>query len=264
MTVVMYDSVTVGEIPGDAPAVAGYVDGNFANYDELVKRFRKARHLSIAVQADADADCLDVEPGDAVPAQAPRWFHQQKARGLARPCFYTSVSAAEPLIGLLAGAGIPRSTYRLWTAHYTNRPHLCNAACGFGMLTTADATQWTDTALGRNLDQSECQDSFFAVVLPPKPADPHHYGWFTADPFELAGKKLVERAIVEAYDRKRRHPLIHRPGLHKLRGQCTILADRIETVAHEQAINGKDDLGVDHRSWRVKQLDRRALGQRLA
>lgn len=158
----MYDSVTLTEIPSDAAAVAGYVNGRWPTFPQLASRFPKARRISIAVTAEADADVLDVERGDATPAQAPKWVRRQAARGVKLPVVYCSVSDARTVLGVLAASGIKRSQIRLWTAHYTGKPHRCSAACGFGLSTTADATQYTDRALGRNLDASLVTDAFLA------------------------------------------------------------------------------------------------------
>ena len=169
MTLTMFDSINVGNIPAGAAAVAGYVNGRWPTYNELVAKFPKAHVLGIAVTSWADAECLDVEPGDATPAVAGAWVKRQEARGVKRPVVYTSVSQAKALIDALAVLGIRRGDVRLWTAHYTGTPHLCSSACGFGFTGTADATQWTDKAYGRSLDASLVADGFFGVPAP-KPA----------------------------------------------------------------------------------------------
>lgn len=158
---VMYDSVTLDAIPADAPAVAGYTSGRFPTFAQIPGRWPKARHLSIAVSSSHDAECLDVEPGDATPAVAAGWVKRQIARGVKRPVVYCSVSQAPALLRTLASAGINRNEIRLWTAHYTFRSHLCDKTCGFGFTGRADATQWTDRALGRNLDQSLVDPGFW-------------------------------------------------------------------------------------------------------
>jgi hypothetical protein len=160
---IMYDSITLEDIPGDAPAVAGYVGGNWPTYLQLRKRFPHARRLSIAVNAGEPAECLDVEPGDATADQAAEWVRRQIGRGVKRPVVYTSVSAAQDLVARLDAAGLVRKAYRLWTAHYTGHPHICGPQCGFGMRVHADATQYTDRALGRNLDESLCTTDFWAT-----------------------------------------------------------------------------------------------------
>jgi len=152
----MFDSVTPDEIPAVAEAVAGYVGGQWPTYKGLLVSHPHAKHLSIAVSAVESADCLDVEKGDATIAQAPPWLQSPKAKSAntTKPVLYTSVSQAQELINACAKAGIPRSGYLLWTAHYTQTPHLCGPDCYPGFNSHADATQYGNKALGRNLDVS--------------------------------------------------------------------------------------------------------------
>lgn len=147
----MYDSTEVGQIPVTAEAVAGYVGGNWPTFGPLSQKFGKAKRLSIAVNAGEDAECLDVETGDATPAEAPAWVNRQKARGVARPVLYANFSTMPAVKAALASAGIPRSAVRLWVAEYTYTPHIPS---GY------DACQYTNRALGRNLDASLCNPGF--------------------------------------------------------------------------------------------------------
>lgn len=156
----MYDSITLDAIPVNARAVAGYVNGRWPTFHEIEKRWPRAKRLSIAVTAAVDADCLDVENGDASPEQAPAWVRRQHARGVERPAVYCSVSISMKVRWLLLKAGIRRPRYRLITAHYTGKPHRCSPLCRFGFLGRADATQYTDRALGRDLDASVCHPDF--------------------------------------------------------------------------------------------------------
>ena len=148
----MYDSVDVSTVPLNAQAVAGYVGGSWPTYLPLVQAFPKAKHLSIAIAASEDADCLDIETGDATPDEAPGWVRRQWARGVKRPCLYANLSTMPAVEAALAG--IPRTRYRLWVAQYLipRRPHL---PAGF------DACQYDDQALGRNLDVSLLRSDFF-------------------------------------------------------------------------------------------------------
>lgn len=154
--IVMFDTVTTREIPSLAntsrDAVAGYVDGLFRNESEVFHQDPRAHHLSIAVRASDVADCLDIENGDATPAEAPHWWHEATLRGIWRPCLYASISVIPQVVDAMKSAGIHRTSYRVWAAHYTFVPHVEPGT---------DATQWTDKALGRNLDESLCLDSFF-------------------------------------------------------------------------------------------------------
>jgi hypothetical protein len=169
MTIVMYDSVDLAQFPDNPEAVAGYVGGHWPTYPSLVTEFPHAHHLSIAVNAHQTARCLDIEPGDASPAQAPEWFRTLADHSQGLPVLYGSASVVQQIVDTMAAAGIHRGQYFIWSAHYTHAEHICGpGGCGYP---TADATQWTDTALGRNLDQSLCSDAFFGAG-PPAPTPP--------------------------------------------------------------------------------------------
>lgn len=166
---VMFDSVTLSEIPDSAPAVAGYTGGKWPTYRDLAARFPRAKHLSIAVSSREDADVLDIEPGNAQPADAPEWVRRQLARrrngarnyNVARPVVYASASEMAAVLAALEGAGIDRDRVLVWTAHYNYRPHICGpTTCGY-LSEGADATQWTDHSGGRNLDESLLRPGFF-------------------------------------------------------------------------------------------------------
>ena len=159
----MYDDVTVSLIPVDAVAVAGYVDGRWPTYSQLAKKFPHAKHLvSIAVFSRDNADALDVEPGDAAPAEAAAWVKRQHSLGHKRPIVYTNASHGQALVNLLSQAGLKYGVdYLWWSAHYTYKPHLCSPRCGFGLKVIAHATQWTDKANGKSLDESLCSAAFF-------------------------------------------------------------------------------------------------------
>lgn len=163
----MADAINVGNLPPGMDAYAGYVNGNWPTYPQVVSKFPTALHLSIAVNATADGDCLDIENGDATNAQAGPWVARQRNKGAKRPCVYTSLANAQALIATLDGVGIPRHSYRLWTAHYTNHSHICSPACGLGFTDIADGTQWTDH--GGTYDESLLEDTFFDTPTPEAP-----------------------------------------------------------------------------------------------
>lgn len=256
MTIQMYDTITIETVPPNPEAVAGYVGGHWPTYNALVQKFPHAHHLSIAVNAGEDAECLDIEAGDAVPAQGPAWVKRQLARGVKRPVVYASVSSMQTVIDILESSGLHRGEFRVWTAHYTFTAHLCGPHCGFGFRDNADATQWTDRALGRNLDESQLVDNFFGSTI-----DVNHYDWYDGQPVKLFGKKYIERNVVKEYDRlramqsRRRHP--RRFRLHILRLQLNLLHGRLVRIS-----KGKPD--VYHRDWRKQQLAARVRGERIA
>ena len=156
----MYDTVPgpgVAAIPSNAAAVAGYIDGWYQSFPLLAKRFYPHAHiLSIAVHADAEAACLDVETGDASPSEAPGWVRWMLARGHKRPVVYANRSTMPAVWAALSRAGIRRDQVRLWVADWTGSPHI---PPGY------DACQWIDHGPhGENYDISLCLGSFFANV----------------------------------------------------------------------------------------------------
>lgn len=168
----MFDDVTVSLIPKNAQAVAGYSDGHYQTWKQILEDFPHAKHLQIAVFGQDNGDCLDVEPHDASITQAAAWVKRQlagwksKHHDVRLPVVYTSASWAQSLVNALAKAGLKQGThYLLWTAHYNPAlgEHLCSGRCTPGLRVTADATQFTDHALNRSLDESICSPGFFAA-----------------------------------------------------------------------------------------------------
>jgi peptidoglycan hydrolase-like protein with peptidoglycan-binding domain len=170
---VMFDSISADALPADGTYFAGYVDGEWADRDAIQARFPKATVLSIAVFPSDDADCLDVETGDATPADAAAWYERQRARGITRPCLYADADTMEQdLVPILTASGIARSAVRLWSAHYTHAPHICGPSPSCGAVGIAmDGTQWTDLAAGGDVDESLLLAGFFDGQVP-APAQP--------------------------------------------------------------------------------------------
>lgn len=217
----MFDSVDVGEIPAHANAVAGYTSGLFTTFPTLEREFPHAYRLSIAVSSRHDADCLDIEAHDAEPGDAPGWYVRQRARGLLKPVLYASLSVVPSVEVAMRNAGIARHQYKVWSAHYTGHPHVCGEVCG--LKNPADATQWTDHALGRNLDESLCEAGFFAP-----PADP------------LASLLRGERRDVELYDRLvARHRRLHPVAVRRVRRRLLRLRKEVWRAADADIRRGK-------------------------
>lgn len=81
MTRIFYDSTTIDDIPADAVGIFAYANGRYANVGEARQKFPHAVIGTIAVSADAVADILDVERGDATPEQAPGWALRMRLQG---------------------------------------------------------------------------------------------------------------------------------------------------------------------------------------
>lgn len=167
-TITMYDAIDISQIPSGATAVAGYTAGKWPTAAHLAATFPHTQLLTIAVTAADDAECLDIETGDATPADAAGWYERQKARGITRPCLYASAGMMDSdVVPVILAAGIARTSVRLWSAHYTLEPHICGPASCREMSIEADGTQWTDRAMGRALDESLLAADFFATTPPP-------------------------------------------------------------------------------------------------
>ena len=153
------DTVTVPDIPTfmntSHDAVAYYVDGLYSDEAQVIAHDPRAHHLSITVTAGEVADCLDIENGDATPAQAPGWWHDATLHGIWRPCLYASLDLMPTVVAELSRAGIHRTSYRLWVAHYDN---VAEVPQGY------DGKQYTGHYMGRNLDGDVFLESFFPQV----------------------------------------------------------------------------------------------------
>jgi hypothetical protein len=256
--ITQYDAIDVTQIPVYANAVAGYVGGYWPDYSALCACFPNALHKSVCVSADEDGDVLDIEHGDALPSQAPAWWERQRARGLQCPDLYADAAEMPAVIAVMVAAGIDSSQFGQWMAW------LGPAELPPGV----KARQYTFTALGRNLDASICDPSFWPATPAPPVRNPPHYERFYAGPFLVRSALLDERAVVRRYDFYRaqqtgiEHP--YRLQLAILRYALGLLAGRVLTVARAQPRdNGRPSWGVDHRGWRYQQLIHRAHGQRF-
>jgi len=130
----MYDSVNPSRIPRDAQIVAGYVNGPYAWSDTDWALFPNAVHVGIAVRASYNGgQVLDVEAGDALPAQAPGWVEMRRVVGV-DPSIYCSESLWPSVARAFNTAGVVAPHW--WIAHYD----------GIGVLPTgAVAKQYRNT-----------------------------------------------------------------------------------------------------------------------
>lgn len=158
----MFDSVSALSFPTSGfNAVAGYVGGRWPDFNSIRARFPHTPALSIAVNATQDAQCLDVEPGDATPSQAPAWWGTQHRLHPARTSIiYCSASTTATVRSLMG-----KRHYFLWSAHYGKGAHICSpSVCGYP---AADATQWTNSGPhGENVDQTLMSSAFFYAFAP--------------------------------------------------------------------------------------------------
>lgn len=118
MTRLMYDSITAADIPANAQIVGGYVNGTFKWSDADWARFPNAVHVRFATRAYVNDGCvLDVERGDATPAEAPGWVTMRRAAGC-DPSVYCNASDWPAVRAAFSSAGVAEPHYMI--AHYDN------------------------------------------------------------------------------------------------------------------------------------------------
>jgi hypothetical protein len=162
---VMYDSVTLAAVPAGPHAVACYRNGLYANEEQARRLFPHARILPISVAGAVECDCYDIETGDYSPSDVPELLSVALHARVWRPCFYANLSTMPRVVEQLRSTGVRRDSYRLWVAYYNGHTDLP---------VEYDAHQFTDRALGRNLDESICRDTFFAPVKHVDPTPAQH------------------------------------------------------------------------------------------
>jgi hypothetical protein len=160
------DDVTVSLLPrawnAAKYAIGGYGAGLFQTWATMVKAFPHAHHVYYAISASdtphpsigAAKVYLDMEPGDATPAQFPGWYRAMRNLGWEAHQLggYCSVSQGDVVVAAAAAAGIDPSEFDLQCAHYGQGKHVCSRNCFSGFHHQADSTQWTDRFNGVSLD----------------------------------------------------------------------------------------------------------------
>jgi hypothetical protein len=129
----IYDSVTPSVIPA-GQVVATYADGPHPVSPSQVEGRGNVLWIDIN-GSDPAASVIDVEPGNATPAQAAGWAYQRLTDhpdGLAR--IYTMLSEWPAVQDAVASLPSPmRARIRWWIANPTGQPHIVPGS---------DATQW--------------------------------------------------------------------------------------------------------------------------
>jgi hypothetical protein len=120
MTRLMYDGITPASVPSGAQIYAGYVGGEWPSYAALAAAHPAALHVSIAVNAEETARVLDVETGDASPAEAPGWVSRQRADGNPYPAVYMNMTTWPAVKAAFAEQQVAPPLY--WVALYVTDP----------------------------------------------------------------------------------------------------------------------------------------------
>jgi hypothetical protein len=128
-----YDSTTPSEIPAHQP-IAAYADGEYAVERSSVSDPAQVIWIDVS-GGDTNATALDVEPGDATPAEVAGWVRDRlAAHPGALAIVYTMRSewaAAKASVATLPAS--MRAQVRWWIADPTGQPHIVPGS---------QATQW--------------------------------------------------------------------------------------------------------------------------
>ena len=133
----MHDAVQASRIPPGATMVAGYCDTiripQWTHADWA--RFPGAVQVRIAKKASTnDGHVLDVELGDATPAQAPGWVQMRRRAG-ADPTVYCNSSTWPAVRAAFRAAGVAEPHY--WIARYDGNPAIPQGAIAKQYINTA-------------------------------------------------------------------------------------------------------------------------------
>lgn len=163
MTTTLYDSTEPLAIPGGAPAVAGYIDGSYADWAILTTDFAGRPVVSITTTGMLGARVADVENGDLTPNSGAAWARSEIAANR-RPTLYCNRSTWPDVIAALHALGVALSAVDFWVADWTGYAH---------QLAGAVATQYASpsTDSGGDYDLSVANNVWLApsIVQPPPP-----------------------------------------------------------------------------------------------
>lgn len=177
-----------------AEIVAGYVDGSNAwSADEWALWPGSTVRVEISVvAAHGIGDVLDVENGDATPAQGAGWIAARRHAGYYRPTIYCN-RITIPDVRQGTGSYVLGVDYDIWVADWTGQPHQL-AAPGLPAAMCA-ATQYESTA---DYDVSGVYDGEWPHRQPPPTGIAAPAG-LSGTPWEFAHLKWDAVPGVRAY-----------------------------------------------------------------
>lgn len=112
---VMYDSIRATGMPDDGDLYACYTDGLYSNEAAVRAAHPGKQVVRISAIGRADADVIDIEPSCVWPPEAAKpWLDAHPDASI-----YCGLANLARVVAAL-GSGYP-----IWTAHYTNKAHLC-------------------------------------------------------------------------------------------------------------------------------------------
>lgn len=137
----------------------GYRNGSYTTMPEVLRVFPGRLYVSVG------RDAIDIEPGLASPGDGPGFVRGARPPHTSKPLVYCSAGDLRSVIADLSAAGISRSAYDLWSAHWIGK-HICGpSTCGYPQ---CDATQYASN----NSFDSDIFYSYCFGPPPPPPANP--------------------------------------------------------------------------------------------
>lgn len=118
------DSVSPGGMQPGKDVYGGYGAGGYEDYEEVKRDFPGKLYISVSPYVVAGVDCLDIETGDAVPADGPEFVRGWHKVNTNLPMIYANMSTMPSVKDALNAAGLPRSAYYLWVAEWDESPNI--------------------------------------------------------------------------------------------------------------------------------------------
>jgi hypothetical protein len=134
----MFDAIYALNLPTGGDLYAGYIGGSWPDANAIAQRFPHATVVRIAVQAsENDGVVLDVETGDATPAESVGWVLARRAAGV-DPTVYCNTSTWPAVKAAFQARSVPLPHW--WAAAYVDDPSKPPTVLPAG----AVALQWYD------------------------------------------------------------------------------------------------------------------------
>lgn len=195
VTRTMYDGIDASRLPVDAQLVAGYVDGLYVWSTADWARFPNAVKVRIAVFSQTnDGEVLDVEPGNATPAESVDWVLRRREAGV-DPTVYMNTSTWPTVREAFTARKVAEPHY--WIAQYDGvaqlpagaiaKQHTNDETAGWDVSVVADHWPGVDPAVSLTDDG----DQMHQRVLYDATNAQQHF-------ILLAGQTLYHRVYDEA------------------------------------------------------------------
>lgn len=177
MTRTMYDGVNASRLPTDAQLVAGYVDGLYAWSAADWARFPHSVKVRIAVFSSTNnGEVLDVETGDATPAESVDWVLMRRRAGV-DPSVYMNTSTWPAVRAAFRARNVAEPHY--WVAQYDGvasipagavaKQYFNNNQAGYDLSVVADQWPGVDSASGTTFGASLRRNDMHVDLQPNTP-----------------------------------------------------------------------------------------------